>query len=145
MTHRLTRFSSPNHDILFALSKSMRDRVVANRNYDATSVDTDWWVYGRVFRFYTASYCVSHYEIFKLELRDVSPCVSTLLDRVMLISNTNQSHDVCSDLNVKRYIIVYDYIIFSSWKKIGNTQYSQHFLAWRLIIIIIVIYNIWNL
>lgn len=74
MTHRLSRLSSSNHDILFALSKSMRDRVVANRNYDATSVDTDWWVYGRVFRFYTASYCVCHYEIFKLELHDVSSC-----------------------------------------------------------------------
>lgn len=88
MTHHLTRFSSPNHDILFALSKSMRDRVVANRNYDATSVDTDWWVYGRVFRFYTASYCVCHYEIFKLELHDVSPCF-----HAFRLSHVNFEHE----------------------------------------------------
>lgn len=45
--------------------------------------------------------------ILRLPLRDFQigapRCVSTLLDWVTLISNTNQFYDVCSNLNVKRY------------------------------------------
>lgn len=63
--------------------------------------DTDWWVYGRVFRFYTASYCVCHYEIFKLELYDASRCFHAF-------SRDNFEHEsilqcLLLNLNVRRY------------------------------------------
>lgn len=94
----MTRFSSSNHDILFALSKSMRDRVVASRNYDTTQIDECMGAYFVSTRRHIA-FAITRFSNWSSTMRlDVS--ISLL---VTIISNTNQSYNICSNSNVRRY------------------------------------------
>lgn len=92
MTRRLTRLSSSNHGILFALSKSMRDRVVASRNYDTTQIDECMAAYFVSTRRHIA-FAITRFSNWSSTMR---LDVSTLL--VAIISNTNQSYNVCSSI-----------------------------------------------